>query len=80
MTIYTVYRNSYYTEASGHRGYEFFGTKSLASSAFLRMLQEGTIDHEDDVSSVRAEPIKFSLTKSGIINLLNHVASHGDNG
>jgi hypothetical protein len=74
-----IYRNSYYSDVDGHAGYEFFPSKQWAEREFDVLVDEGNCAPPGECA-VRAEPLRFEPTRTGILDLLNDVANHNDNG
>lgn len=83
MKIYQVtYRDSF----SEHKGYEYFSNRKTAEKIQTKNNKER--DETDEIhggggsSQTKDEvrEIEFNLTKHSIIELLNSVASHPDNG
>jgi len=71
-----LYRNHYRSLRDGSLGFEWFSSKREAERAARQdvSLPEGDDDHEV------AEPMKFTPTREGILELLRRVADHPDNG
>ena len=72
-----LYKNHYYTSDGESQGYEYFTSKREAHKAFR---------HKDEGSEIfsgvpcRAVSISFKPSLTGVVELLNKVASHPDNG
>tara|TARA_Y100000310_G_scaffold332892_2_gene409370 strand:- start:3284 stop:3505 length:222 start_codon:yes stop_codon:yes gene_type:complete len=71
-----LYKNHYYTDDGESQGYEFFTSKREAHKAF-RYKDEGN-EHEE--RQERAVSITFKPSLVGVVDLLNKVARHPDNG
>ncbi len=65
------------TEATAHEGYTWHSSKAGANKAIVRYMKENK-----DTRPARPEPEEFVFdsSKVGFITLLNHVATHPDNG
>ena len=71
-----IYQNNY-TEPDGESsGKEYFASKREARKAFREKSKEAY--YGNDLQ--RAIPIEFTLTKKGVISMLNRHASYPDNG
>ena len=70
MKVYQVTRRRSYHE---HDGYSYFTNKSVAEKEQRKVNKEA--ENDDEVRE-----IEFTPNKKGIVNLLNHIASHPNNG
>ena len=75
-----IYRNEFYTDEDSCLGFSFHSSKRAAEREWDWAYKD---EDEDvfgrDVSSLRAVPIEFDCTKTGVLRLLNRVADHPDN-
>lgn len=73
-----VYRNCYYNNSDSSQGFEYFKNKSEAKKAMNEFKHAQEDNFDDDRSSIDAYECKISA--QGIIDVLNVVAAHPDNG
>ena len=76
-----VYRNEFYSVEECSHGFSFHSSKRAAEKEWDWAHRDE--DEEDlgrDVADLRAVPIEFDCTKTGVLRLLNRVADHPDNG
>lgn len=69
-----LYRNHYATMEEGSAGFQWFTSKAAARRAAREA------DFPANEESTIAEPVEYVPTRAGIVELLNRVASHADNG
>jgi hypothetical protein len=74
-----LYRVHFYEQRDGSRGYVWF-TERQAAESNLRKFDKDNRTAEDDRRPDRIEVVEIVPTKAGILNALNHWASHADNG
>lgn len=74
-----IYRNHYYTEQDGSKGFGFFLTMAESVLNFRQALSNEKTDPPDDHCAEVARPIEIDPTKEGIVWALNRHASHADN-
>lgn len=70
-----IYRASFRDDFNEHKGYQYFTSKTKAG-----LIQKKHNNKLDKVNREEVEEIEFTLSKAGIISLLNQYASHPDNG
>ena len=75
-----LYRNSRWEEVDCHAGFTWHATKAKAIASFVEDLQNGITEATSGGMSVVAQEFDLTLTKTGVIELLNKVANHIDNG
>jgi hypothetical protein len=74
-----IYRNDYRAPGYTSRGFSFHTSAKAAWEACDNAKKRTKGDH-DEIDTVETEPIEVSLTKCGLLRLLNTYATHPDNG
>ena len=77
-----IYRASYRDNFSEHKGYEYFSNKAVAEKSQTQNNKERYEDYEEASSQMFDEvtELTFTLSKKGILDLLNIHCSYPDNG
>ena len=68
----------FYNESDSSQGAEWFTTERAAKAALSRFATREDVNYDSERSSV--DTYDFGLTKKGVLDLLNMVATHPDNG
>lgn len=77
MIIYRVSRLCY---DGSHDGYEYYSNKQVANVKQREWNKHGSAIDNPSREEREVETIEFTLSKKGVIDVLNKVGAHPDNG